>query len=338
MQQDDEYRWFAPSVKPTAPVAEYAAAPPRGMTNPPLSDKVRERLLEDLDDYAINLDPKSSWPPPLLAQPSRHPVIKAATQVGWRKTPWVGMPSLECRQHLEAAAFKEKGRTKSEAAVHRTAPAERAKEAEIGAVHAQRPNSEKGRHRHAGAKEASGPSGDQPKESDDPFAVQKQVRKDISDIELNNSLETLKGQGRLHRAWVSDQFRFGADLSVGGSMVIKGAGASANVPGVWASYASHLNKFHNKAMRTVNPSKLEVLPDEDKPRKKKKDEDEIQLSKSGLFQPKYKADAAYRTLRQLRRSMNVEKEEDIHPRELPSKPVMGSMSMALLFNKDKDND
>lgn len=168
--------------------------------------------------------------------------------------------------------------------------------------------------------------------------VQKHSNRVLTESELRNGLASLRTQGRLHRAAVSDQYRFGADLSVGGSMVLSGAGASPTPPGVWASYASHLNIFHNKAMRTVNPSQLELLPEvKKKPRKKKADdEDDLQLSKSGLFFSRYKPDAAYRTIRRIRRDTFPESEEEKaegehHARQLVALGFRSDMAGGMLF-------
>jgi len=55
--------WYAGTVKPTASVAEYAAAPPKGMTNPPQNPKVRALLLQDLNEQGRQLT-MEVWPPP----------------------------------------------------------------------------------------------------------------------------------------------------------------------------------------------------------------------------------------------------------------------------------
>jgi len=112
-------------------------------------------------------------------------------------------------------------------------------------------------------------------------------------------MRTLRSQGQLHRAAVSDRFRFGTDL--GDVNVIKGAGSTPMAPGVWASDMSELVKFHNKALRSANPSKLELMPVEDKKKKKKKkkeDDDELATSDREL----YEADKSYRNIRKLRRA------------------------------------
>eukprot|EP00931_Biecheleriopsis_adriatica_P077954 TRINITY_DN51425_c0_g1_i1.p1 TRINITY_DN51425_c0_g1~~TRINITY_DN51425_c0_g1_i1.p1 ORF type:complete len:427 (+),score=80.15 TRINITY_DN51425_c0_g1_i1:79-1281(+) len=116
--------------------------------------------------------------------------------------------------------------------------------------------------------------------------------------EMENSMIVLRSQSRLHTAAVSDRFRFGADLKAAGGMVLKGAGSTPSAPGAWAADGSELNKFHNKAIRLVNPSNLPLLPME-KPKKKKKkaDEDELTMGERAL----YEADKSYRNIRKIRR-------------------------------------
>jgi len=121
-----------------------------------------------------------------------------------------------------------------------------------------------------------------------------------SETELDNSLIGLRSQGRLHRAAVGDRFRFGADLKAAGGMVLKGAGATPVTPGMWASDGSELVKFHNKAIRNVNPSHLPLKPVE-KHKKKKKKVDEDELPTGEKYQL-YEADKSYRAIRRLRRT------------------------------------
>jgi len=58
--------WFCSAVRPDAPrgLGSYAAAPPRGMTNPPQNPAVRAALLKELIDYGISLEAPGQWPPP----------------------------------------------------------------------------------------------------------------------------------------------------------------------------------------------------------------------------------------------------------------------------------
>jgi len=131
-------------------------------------------------------------------------------------------------------------------------------------------------------------------------AGQQKVARAPSETELDNSLIILRSQGRLHRAGIGDKFRFGADLMAAGSMVLKGAGSTPSAPGVWASDASELVKFHNKAIRNVNPSHLPIKPVEKQKKKKKKvDEDELLTGETPQL---YEADKSYRSIRRLRRS------------------------------------
>jgi len=76
-------------------------------------------------------------------------------------------------------------------------------------------------------------------------------------------------------------------------------------PGSWMSDAAYLQKFHNSAIRVVDPSGLQKIKEEPKKKKKKKgaqdDIDELKMSDSGLFVPKYPIDDSLKTLRRLRR-------------------------------------
>jgi len=121
-----------------------------------------------------------------------------------------------------------------------------------------------------------------------------------NDTELGNSLIGLRSQGRLHQASCVDRFRFGADLKAAGGMVLKGAGATPVAPGMWASDGSELIKFHNKAIRLVNPSHLPLKPlEKHKKKKKKVDEDELPTGEKYQL---YEADKSYRAIRRLRRT------------------------------------
>merc|ERR1711879_192852 len=73
----------------------------------------------------------------------------------------------------------------------------------------------------------------------------------------------------------------------------------------WASDASALMNFHNGQIRTLAKSGLEPLKEPPKKKKKKKrdDIDDLQLSDSGLFQPKYPIDSSLMSLRRLKKSM-----------------------------------
>merc|ERR1711879_1104498 len=130
------------------------------------------------------------------------------------------------------------------------------------------------------------------------------------DRELGNDISCLRSMGRLHKAAVADRFRFGADLSAAGSMVLAGAGAGPNPQGKWSSDASELNKFHNSAMRTVNPSGLDEVKEPKKRRKKKAEEDELKLSDSGLFFARYPPSEPLKALKAIRRQHYPEPEEE----------------------------
>lgn len=62
--------WFDSSVKPEAHLWAYISAAPRGMTNPPGSVAVREKLLRDLNDYGVRIT--TDWPRPMPKGLSRQ--------------------------------------------------------------------------------------------------------------------------------------------------------------------------------------------------------------------------------------------------------------------------
>uniref|UniRef100_A0A7S1RJ55 Uncharacterized protein n=1 Tax=Alexandrium catenella TaxID=2925 RepID=A0A7S1RJ55_ALECA len=128
----------------------------------------------------------------------------------------------------------------------------------------------------------------------------------LSEPELRNAREGLKGQASLHTAAVSDRFRFTADMSAGAPVCIRGAGVgSGESSSSWASDASALINFHHGHIRVIAKSGIEPLKEPPKKKKKKKsdDIDHLQLSESGLFQPKYPIDSSLMSLRRLKKNM-----------------------------------
>lgn len=288
--------WFKSTVKPDAKVSEYAAAPPQGMTNPPQNPKVRKMLLEELTNNGVKLT-LDKWPPALPNERScasrESSIMGAGAQWSRVSTSSTRLPTPNVRsrscistpdlRRLSTTASSGFGR--STGRLSSPPPAGQ----QLSALRARSPPKS----------DVQAALKEEKEEQWQPGPKLKQ--RTLTESEIRNSLMALRAQGRLHRAAVSDRYRFGADLSAGGSVVLQGAGADPHPQGCWASTASHLNVFHNKAMRTVNPSHLDLLPIEEKKRRKKKDEDDLELSKSGLFNCRYKVDDAYKTLRKLRR-------------------------------------
>lgn len=130
----------------------------------------------------------------------------------------------------------------------------------------------------------------------------------IDNAELDNRLREIRGNARLHRAAVSDKFSFGANASKGEPMVLGASTLHQANPGSWASDAAFLNKFHNSAIRIVNPSGLQVNKEPVKKRKKKKkteqeqeDEDLLKMDGSSVFVARYPLDDALKALKKLRK-------------------------------------
>lgn len=128
---------------------------------------------------------------------------------------------------------------------------------------------------------------------------------ELEEREIEEKMRGLRGASQLHRAAATDRFRFGADSSAGMPTVLRCTSAPNANPGVWASDAAFLNKFHNSAIRVVDPSGLQVLKQPKKRKKKKKDDDEddLKMSDSGLFVARYPIDGALKSLRRLRKKM-----------------------------------
>eukprot|EP00927_Polykrikos_kofoidii_P078872 TRINITY_DN75671_c0_g1_i1.p1 TRINITY_DN75671_c0_g1~~TRINITY_DN75671_c0_g1_i1.p1 ORF type:complete len:391 (-),score=64.55 TRINITY_DN75671_c0_g1_i1:116-1288(-) len=135
-------------------------------------------------------------------------------------------------------------------------------------------------------------------------------QRSYSDTDLRNNATGLRSAGRTHRAGVRDRYRLSVDLTTPGARVLSGAGSSANPPSGWDSDLSELNGLHSSAMRKANPSKMKVLPMPEKRRKKKGEEDETQLSESGLFFARYSGDTALKTVKELNRSLNMTQKRD----------------------------
>lgn len=151
------------------------------------------------------------------------------------------------------------------------------------------------------AAEPPPPQGD---ESADTWAHRRKLERVASDTELHSGIEALRTQGRMHRAATSDKERFTADFASTGSMVLGGAGATPNSPGTWASDSSYLTRFHNGAIRTVDPSRLKLLKTPVKPRRRRVDTEASGEEAANIkTRQKYVPDPAVGTLRQLKRTL-----------------------------------
>eukprot|EP00927_Polykrikos_kofoidii_P013419 TRINITY_DN15851_c1_g1_i1.p1 TRINITY_DN15851_c1_g1~~TRINITY_DN15851_c1_g1_i1.p1 ORF type:complete len:423 (-),score=81.47 TRINITY_DN15851_c1_g1_i1:35-1174(-) len=160
----------------------------------------------------------------------------------------------------------------------------------------------------------------------------KVVQRSYTETDLRNNIDALRTSGRAHRAAVGDRFRLGVDLFTPGSLVLSGASAAANPPGAWSSDASELNLLHNSAMRQVNPSNMRLLPMPEKRRKKKGEEDETQLSESGLFFARYDGNQALKSLKAMKRNFQPEEEIKKAPSEETPKVVTEDLRNALRMN------
>eukprot|EP00928_Gymnodinium_smaydae_P061586 TRINITY_DN4562_c0_g1_i2.p1 TRINITY_DN4562_c0_g1~~TRINITY_DN4562_c0_g1_i2.p1 ORF type:complete len:353 (+),score=58.52 TRINITY_DN4562_c0_g1_i2:124-1182(+) len=271
--------WFATQVRPDAPLADYLAAAPRGMTNPPGSEKVRKALLQDLADYGVTAQVRE-WPPP--APPPARP-------------PPVLHPGGKPRRPVSAAA-----------AVNRRPPS---------AVSAQRQSASHRRPHSAAAgrpaSASSSTSGERKADTSDAsprsgavlgFAEaslrsnqsQEVEQRPVHDDDIRRGQQELRCLSGHKRAACADRFRRAADVT-------KGALAPAHE--AWESDGAVLISFHNRALRAVNPSGLQAAEPPKGRRRRNSQADDYLVMGSGTFQPKYQVDDALVKLRRIKRTM-----------------------------------
>lgn len=329
--------WFNSTVTPDAAVSTYAGAWPKGMTNPPQNPKVRKMLLEDLTHYGVQLSPPI-WPPqqrPRQEEKRRVPELSRSmgdlmqsyssliSDGTYRlRRPWNqkgGRASSNSKSTMRPTKRIYSGgydEDLSQSSISRSLDTSRMS---VGYTTGMWRHKDPGAGDSAGSASGAGASaspasskkgaaGDGGKKKEKGKAMMVAPGKEkpdriMSDIELRNAREGLRAQSSLHNSSVQDRYRFASDTSPGANLVIAGAGTGwGNAAPPWASDASYLNQFHHSAIRIVNPSGLELLPEEPKSRrKKKKDDDELQLSESGLFQPRYPLDTSLRSLKTLKK-------------------------------------
>lgn len=316
--------WFESLVRPDAPVVQYAAAPPRGMTNPPQNPKVRAALVKELNEYGVAFEPPA-WPPApvrcsptaasasataanTMASPARKapfgPVVPPSMTAQMRRSLQRGknisqsMPQLDVSSPSSHAAFPASpGKAGGKRGAIGCGPARNAMAA--AGVVMQRQDDVRSSmgstgdisHHHRDSVNYAGGHKDgvqahHHSHSQSPFRQNLGLHRVVSEHELHDGISALRSQGRLHRACEEARFRSGV--------------ADSQSPEPWSNDASQLSAFHNQAMRAANPSRLEKLPEEKKKRRKKIEVDEMQLSESGLFRAQYPPDSSLRSLRHLR--------------------------------------
>lgn len=328
--------WFGPHVGPSAAVSTYRRAPPQGMTNPPQNPRVREMLVQELEENGVTLKVKS-WPPkaPDLKtgnQPSepfrcRNPAAKVAQDLARKHKNWArdgdtrrlatsvarpkscgALPAMNGTATSGLPSSRVSNDLTPTASLPLLVPTPIVSPAERSPTGSPRSSPRSSRLR---VTQGSSRSGSKTQGRGVQGRGRRQLTKDpskdrevvkmtklVAVDDMKSSLRALKTQGRLHRAAVNDKFCFGAESS--GGEVIKGAGAVPTCQGVWTSDMSELVKFHNASVRHIKPSNLALIPDEEKQKKKKKkvDEDELEMGEREL----YEADQSYRNIRKLRRA------------------------------------
>lgn len=295
------------------------------MTNPPRNPAVRKLVLEDLQRYGIRLEP-ATWPPkaPRVCKPQspRGQIMKWAKYDNGavaldpkRLNTSVSDSALSPRRmnSIQGGKKSERGDGRGRRSLFRETDDDdrcRGRKGKKSMMFSDDDDLA------SVAAEPPPPQGD---ESPDSWAQHRQLERVVSDTELQNSIESLRTQGRMHRAATSDKERFAADFASTGSMVLAGAGSTPNSPGTWASDSSYLTRFHNSAIRTVDPSRIKVLKTPVKPRRRRVDLEGNGVEASDI-KPchKYAPDPAVCTLRQLRQALCPEEPEK---KVVAAKPV-----------------
>lgn len=374
MDITDPDSWFEHQFTAYSAVADYANAPPRGMTNPPMNRTVRNELCEDLVEFGLKLTVpewgggfgRSAPTSPSYTKPhrlARTDSVRAHLMHGYKEHVRKGetlkkgscfsrsLPAMPATHQDDAPdphpdwhtyhpfphtlnPIDRRGpvslmKTPSAASSEKAKRSVRfaAEESKTLAEHLAQggspqnmefiktPSHEKalqlGKQMTLDASgkrpsaEVPGAKKDLGKDSaKDEDGNDHSERKIIDEKELDNRMRGLRGMSQLHRAGVRDRFRFGASASAGDPLVLNASSLNQANPGNWASDAAFLTKFHNSAIRIVDPSGLEVLKEPTKKKKKKKkqdDDEELKMSDSGLFVARYPIDGALVHLRRLRK-------------------------------------
>jgi len=282
----DEQAWFDATVSPHGDMNSYCKAPPMGMTSPPQNSMVRQRLLAELKAYGIRPTPSRPWAPP-----------KPGTNDSSRPQGLARTLGLTRTASSPAATFQSMdGTTGAGGSLSST----------TSAWKLTRPASSPKRIRRS-------PDDEEPRLASDnvtgmPTALWRPPRKlpsqvnlehrrldDAHDWQVRNAKEALRAQASLHTAAMSDKHRCPSGMSM------------APAPAAWLTDAGDLANFHHAHLRKVAKSGLEVIKEPVATKKKKRDEiEDLQLSTSGLFQPKYPLDGSLKSLRRLTRSLHLE--------------------------------
>lgn len=168
---------------------------------------------------------------------------------------------------------------------------------------------------------AEGKSKDQQTEESPGFQLPGRLRSErfISDHEVQQAREILRGQSGLHVSAKADRYALSLDMTRGfhAPMCTTGSGVATGIPAAkWAADGSYLNRFHNAAIRKEHPSPLQPLKATIslsvstgtlQGKKKKKgpnsndDEDDMELNDLGNIQPKYPVDDSLKAMRKLKK-------------------------------------
>jgi len=298
--------WFDATVSPHGDMNTYCKAPPMGMTSPPQNAEVRQRLLADLEAYGIRPTPSRPWPPPKPGNSGSMRPKGLARTLGMTRT-----------ASSPAATFQSDGATgvggslsSTTSAWKLTRPATSPKRIwEPPDDEVPRRASDNDRWQSTGMPTALWRP---PRKLPSQVTLEHRRLEDVNDWRMRNAKEALRAQAALHIASMSDKHRFASGQS------------QAPAPAAWLTDAADLTNFHHRHLRKVAKSGLEAIKEPDVPKKKKKDEiEDLELSDSGLFKPKYPVDGSLKSLRRLTRitrSLHKEEEPEPIPEAKPKHP------------------
>lgn len=285
----EEQAWFDTSVSPHGDMKLYCTAPPLGMTSPPQNSVVRERLLADLEAYGIRSKPSRPWPPPKpgTSGPSRPQGL--ARTMGLARTASSPAATFHSMDSISGVGGSLSSTT-SAWKLTRPASSSPRRIWEPPDHEVPRRAKDNDRWQSTGMPTALWRP---PRRLPSQVTLEHRRLDDKNDWQIRNAKEALRAQASLHSASMSDRHRNSFGMS------------TAPAETAWSTDAGHLTNFHHKELRKVVKSGLEVIKEPVVTKKKKRDEiEDLQLSDSGLFKPKYPVDGSLKSLRRLTRSLH----------------------------------
>jgi len=288
----EEQTWFDTSVSPHGDMTLYCNAPPIGMTSPPQNPVVRQRLLAELEAYGIRPKPSRPWPSPKPGKNDSTRPQGLARTLGMART--ASSPAATF-QSVDGTSVVGGSLSTTTLAWKLTRPASVPKRRwQPPDLEAPRRASDNDRWQNTGMPTALWRP---PRLLPSQVTLENRRLDDKNDWQMRNAKEALRAQASLHTAAMSDKHRNSTGMS------------TAPAEAAWMTDAGDLTNFHHKQLRKVVKSGLEAIKEPVVTKKKKKDDiEDLQLSDSGLFKPKYPVDGSLKSLRKLTRSLHLEAE------------------------------